>query len=64
MDLLQRPRAYRYAIKFSIMANNGLLIAGAADIKFKAVRAMFERKIKSRDGVFRSVEPGAAMTEQ
>ena len=46
------------------MANNGLLAAGAADVKLKTVRAMIEREIKSRDGVFRRVKPRAAMSEQ
>ena len=46
------------------MANNGLAIAGAADVKFKTIGAMFESKIESRNSIFRRVEPGAAMSEQ
>jgi hypothetical protein len=37
---------------------------GAANVKLKTINAMFEREIKSRDGVFQRVEPGAAMSEQ
>ena len=46
------------------MANNGLPVASAANIELKTISAMFEREIKSRDGVFRRVEAGAAMSEQ
>ena len=46
------------------MANNGLPVAGAANIELKTINAMFEREIKSRDGIFRRIEPGAAMSEQ
>jgi len=64
MDLLQCARAHRYAVEFSVMANNRLFAAGAADVEFKAIDAMLEGKIKSWDGVFRRVKPGAAMSEQ
>lgn len=46
------------------MANNGLSVASAADVKLKAINAMFKSKIKSRDSVFRRIEPGATMSEQ
>jgi hypothetical protein len=46
------------------MTNDRLFAAGAADIELKAIDALFQRKIESRDGVFRCVKPGAAMTEQ
>ena len=46
------------------MTNDGLLSAGAADIEFKAIYAMVEGEIESRDSVLRRVKPGAAMTEQ
>jgi len=46
------------------MANNGLLAAGAADVKLKTINTMVEGKIESRDGVFQRVKPGAAMSEQ
>ena len=64
MDLLQRTRAHCNAVEFSIMANNGLFAASAADVKLKAIGAMFEAEIESWNGVFRRVEPGATMSEQ
>ena len=64
MDLLQCARAHCNAVEFSVMANNGLFAAGAADIKLKAIDAMVESKIESWNGIFRRVKPGAAMSEQ
>jgi len=64
MDLLQCPRAHCDAVEFSIMANNGFFVAGAADIELKAICTMVESKIESWDGIFRRVKPGAAMSEQ
>ena len=46
------------------MANNGLPVDGAADVKLKTINAMVEGEIKSRDSVFRRIEPGATMSEQ
>jgi hypothetical protein len=46
------------------MTNDRLFAAGAANVKLKAIDAMFQGKIESRDGVFRRVKPGAAMSEQ
>ena len=64
MDLFQSVLAHHHAVESIVMANNGLLAAGAADVKLKTVRAMVEREIESRDGVFGRVDPGAAMSEQ
>ncbi len=64
MDLLQCSGAHRDAVELSIMANNGLFVAGAADIKLKAIGAVPEAKVESRDGIFRRIESGAAMSEQ
>ncbi len=64
MDLFQCARTHRYAVELSVMANDGLLGAGATNVKLKAINAMFQREIESRDGVFRRVKPGAAMSEQ
>ena len=63
VDLFQGARAHRYAVEFSVMTNDRLFAAGAADIKFKTIDAMFQGKIEGWDGVFRRVEPGAAMSE-
>jgi hypothetical protein len=46
------------------MANNGLSVASAADVKLKAINSVVEGKIKSRDSIFRRIEPGATMSEQ
>jgi hypothetical protein len=52
------------AVQPGIVANDGLFVAGAAYVKFKAVGAMLERKIKGGNGVFRRLEPGATMSEK
>jgi hypothetical protein len=41
MDLLQCAGTHRHAVEFSVMANNRLFAAGAADIELKAIHAMF-----------------------
>src|SRR5579859_5255615 len=64
LQLFECVFAYDQAIEAGIMANNGLPVAGAANIELKTINAMFEREIKSRDGIFRRIEPGAAMSEQ
>jgi hypothetical protein len=64
MNLFQSAFAQYHAIESSIMANNRLFAARAADVKLKTVRAMVEREIESRDGVFWRVNPRPAMAEQ
>jgi hypothetical protein len=51
-------------VKPGIVANNGLLVTGAADVKLKTVRAMVQGKIESSEGVFWRVPAGAPMSEQ
>lgn len=54
----------RKPVQPGIVADDGLQVAGAADVKLKSIRAMFQSEIKSGEGVFRGVTPGTAMTEQ
>jgi hypothetical protein len=46
------------------MAQNGLPVAGAAHVKFKAVSPMLQRKVESGDGVFRRIKASTAMSEK
>jgi hypothetical protein len=46
------------------MTNDGLLAARAAYVKLETFYTVFEREIESGNGVFRCVEPCAAMSEQ
>jgi hypothetical protein len=64
VDLLQGALAHHHPVESIVMANNRLLAAGAADIKLKAIDTVIEREIESGSGVFRCIEPGAAMSEQ
>jgi hypothetical protein len=64
LKLLECVLAYYQPVQPWIMANNGLPVAGAANVKFKAVRSMFQGQIKRGKGIFRSVLAGAAMSEQ
>ena len=46
------------------MANDGLLVAGAANVELKTIGAMRQRQIEGSECVLRRVESGAAMSEQ
>ena len=47
-----------------IVADDGLQVAGAADVKLKSIHAMLQSEIKSGEGVFRGITPGTTMAEQ
>lgn len=61
LDLPERGSAQRKPVEFGIVAKNGLVIAGAADVKLKTVNAMLQGEIKSGKRVFRCVPPRAAV---
>src|SRR5262249_36276163 len=58
-QLLERVAANQEAVQPRIVADDGLPGAGAANVKFEAVSAVFESKIEGGDCVFRRVEAGA-----
>src|SRR5947209_18933061 len=47
-----------------IVADDGLQVAGAADVKLKSIHAMLQSEIKSGEGGFRGITPGTTMAEQ
>jgi len=56
--------AHDKIIQFGIVAQNGMPVASAADIKFKAISTVGKREVKGANGVFRCVPPGAPMAEK
>ena len=64
MQLLEIASSHHQSMEFWIVAENGLAVAGPADVKLKAVGAVEQCKVESGDGVFRGATPGAAMSEQ
>jgi hypothetical protein len=42
MNLLQSAFAHQHSVESIVMTNDGLLAAGTADVKLKAINAMFQ----------------------
>ena len=63
-DLLRGPAAQGHAMELGVVTEDGLAVAGAADVKFKTVRAVLQREVERGDGVFRREKPRAPMTEK
>src|SRR5215510_3334706 len=63
-NLPEGRATYGQAFEPEIVADNQVAAARAAKIKFKSINTMLERKIKGGEGIFRSIAPGAAMSEQ
>lgn len=64
LKLFERVLAYYQSVQPGIMADDGVFVAGVANVKFKTVRAMFQGQIKCSEGIFRRVPAGASMSEQ
>jgi hypothetical protein len=52
------------AVQFRVMANDRLLVAGAANVKLKPIGGMFQGQVKGGECVLRRIPAGAAMSEQ
>ena len=64
LNLFERGAPQSEAVKFWVVAENGVMVASAADVKFKAIGAMLQREVKSCKRVFRRVAPRAAMAQK
>jgi len=51
-------------VHLGIVADDGVAVTGAADIKLETIRSVFQCQVKGRQRVFRGIKPGATVTEQ
>jgi hypothetical protein len=56
--------AHDQTVQPGIVADDGLPVAGRADVKFEALRSVLQGEIECGEGVFWRVAAGAAMSEQ
>jgi hypothetical protein len=45
------------------MADNGLTVTGAADIKLKTIHALLQRQVEGGKGIFRRISSRTAVAE-
>jgi len=63
-QLSQRVLAHGEPIELGIMADDEMPVACATHVKLKSVNAVFQRKIKRGQRIFRRIVAGAAMSEE
>lgn len=64
LQMLESMPAQDKSIQFGIVAQNGVSVASAPDIEFKAISPVGKRQVKSSNRVFRCVPAGATVAEK